>query len=201
MSDFEHEDEGVKNLREELKRLKTELEQKDQAIAEREQADAARALAEREAQLKSAFKDVGLTEQMASLYPEDQDVSADAVANWAQTYGIAPQRKEPEPENDLDRINRLTSNAWNNSDEISDVAQKLIKGVYDAHTRNTRPSSKEIEEAEELRRWVNDKNRMLERAVQEGRAKPFGTDGVAAYGGRVNPPEWADATAQARAKL
>lgn len=194
------ESEGVRNLREQLDTMKAELEAERQAKAELENQRAADLAAQRAQTLTSLFESVNLPKEAAGLYPSDADVTADAVSNWAQSHGIVAKPRTIEEPDAQDRLNQLMSSGGNPTEQFSDLANKMIAGVEQARARKTMPTAAELEDAETLNARVNQANRILEKEVLADRAKPFGSDGIAAYGGLVQPPSWANITEKALAE-
>lgn len=198
----EQPDEGVRNLRNALKereRRAKELEAELEAMRAEREAERQQA---RAAAVSEGFKSLGLSDKMASLYPGDREVSVDSIADWASSYGIAPTPVEPpRVESVVDSYNRLISQSTSQpTTSADDLTARITRGVKQAMDRKTMPTQAELEDAAALVEEVNLANRRLEQEIQAGRAQGFGADGVAAYGGRLQPPAWADRAAQARAQ-
>lgn len=191
------ENEGVRNLRARLEQ-ESEARKAAEATAAAVQAEReAELFAARETNLKQEFKGLGLNENMATLYPVDGAVSADAVAEWASNFGISSQAvREPENETELDRYNKLIAGAWDTGNNQDDLGSKLERAVRETLRKRTRPSDAELADAEQLTQAVNEVHKQAEREVLAGRVS-FGNGGIAEYGGRVQPPRWANRTLEA----
>lgn len=82
----------LRDLRKKLRKTQADLKDRDKIIEELTPfRDRVRTL-----EVGSVFKEVGLTDKQAGLYPKDAETTAEKVREWAETYGLVT--KEPEPE-------------------------------------------------------------------------------------------------------
>lgn len=199
MADQDYEDnEGMKNLRDHAKELEKGIKERDARLAEIEEERATERASAREADVRVAFREAGLAEQSASLYPSDLAVSADSVADWASNHGINPVAPSlPRDETMIDRYNRFIAGSGETVGTEDDRSARLMRRVVEARTRKFRPSSEERQELEKDEAEVNALNRQLEREILAGRAQPFGQGNVLGYGGGIDPPIWANRTLEA----
>jgi hypothetical protein len=190
-------DEGVRALRARLKEEAAARKVAEEQLAARNTADEQAAAEAHATAVAAEFKQFGLSENMAKLYPADGAADADSIAEWASNYGLSVRKEEVAEPSILDRYNQVVAGAWNNQSNTDDLGSRIIKGVMEARNKKTIPTQEERDDAEILMNEVNRRNRELEQEVLRGNAQPFGADGVAAYGGLLQPPVWANYTLEA----
>lgn len=189
-------DEGKRAQREHIKRLEAEIRERDERLAQIETDRAAEAAARRADTVKASFTELGLPAASASLYPADADTSADAVAEWASTHGISAVTPNPSGD-DLTGLNGLMTQSYDTPPH-DDVGTLGVRSVVPARQKKTPPTEAERLDALEFIDFANHQNERYEREIVAGRARPVVEIGTG-YGGRVNPPAWADRTKDARA--
>lgn len=189
----EQDNEGVKNLREALKERDRLLEETRERLAEYEAAQAQEASARRNDSLRAAFKSLGLDEKAVSLYPADAQPTADSVAEWASTHGIASAR--PAVSDDTEGLNRLADMAYAPAqDSFGDLATRVKRGTMESYDRRTVPTAQELADHERDARDINRLHQRYAKEVQAGRAQPLAPNG---RGGPTDPPYYANRAQQA----
>lgn len=194
MSEIEQTDEGMRAQREHIKRLEAELRERDELLATVEAEKAQAAAAKRTESLSGVFQSLGLDAKSAALYPADADASADAVADWAQSFGIAPAPKAPTAPSGIDGLNRMASGSTSAPDAVDDLRSRVLNGVMEAYDKRTVPSDKEREEFAKDAREINRLHQAYAKEVTAGRAQPLAANG---RGGPTDPPYWANRAQQA----
>lgn len=151
--------------------------------------------------IQSILASNGLPANLARVYPEDAEVSEDAVVEFASELGVAPEGRNPGPtpeERQHDRYERfVTEGSFAPTSDVDELLDKQLRGLEKLVNRKTVPSPEEIEEQEQLTREANALNQRMEKEARMGRF-PKPETGIRAFGGLMDPPIWADRTAQAR---
>lgn len=194
MSDQEYEQsEGVKNLREQLKKEREDRATAEGRIAELEAQQAEQASLRRTGAVKAAFTELGLPEKSVALYPSDAEVSADAIADWASTYGLSRQATTQTPSN-VDGLNALMSGAFEPGTEVDDLHSRVMRGTQESYDRRTVPTAQELADHERDSREITRLHRAYAKEVQARRANPLAPNG---RGGPTDPPYYANRAQQA----
>jgi hypothetical protein len=181
------ESEGIRSLREANKRLEKQLK-----AIETEK---------RVAAVTSAFEAANVPPGLVEFYPADASTDPDAVAAWASERGIQVTTT-PAAAPEQDTYNQLVDGAYSpTTSENADLYRQLNAGMGRVIDNKYLPKASDVEDAQAMAEQVNALNRLMEREVRMGRAKPFGEAGMASFGGRFTPPRYADKAAIARGDL
>ena len=87
----------------------------------------------RTADLHAAFREAGLPEATAGLYPQDGESTTEAVAAFAEQHGLTPAR-EPEPQPEARPVRGFGAPTWGQSPQLrpptsmDDIEEAIKRG-------------------------------------------------------------------------